>query len=656
MNGVTSVFLAICLLCGSSQGIDEFTQRISAELRAQSPSAAEQFELANAARERSELAEAERLYRAVLVEAPEFVHAKRRLSGVIGAQGRRQEALALARETCRQDPGAENHANLLGLLINAEALVPAESAEALALTRKVVNDKGASSAALLSAAQAAVVLQDLPLLQQSVGRLRQAAPEHHLTHYFACLAAMTVGDRDGAAAELAEAHRLGLADETHAELLAALEASRPVHERFLEPAAWILGAWAALFLSLLGMGVVLSRAALRAAARAPEQASGEFTGLDRKLRQAYRLVLWLSCAFYYLSLPLVLVSVVGLGGAIVYGFWELGRIPIKLVLIVVVVVLVTVWSMLKSLVIFGRDEDPGEWLDLEGQPRLRALLDEVAEAIGTRPVDSVYLTPGTEVAVFERGGLWRQLQGKTERCLILGIGVLDGFQLGPLRAVLAHEYGHFQNRDTAGGGLALAVRRSLFTMAQGLALGGAAAPYNPAWLFLNGFHRVFMRISQGASRLQEVMADRWAAFAYGATNFEQGLRHVIERSVRFDVAANRKFQLAHEKNEPLTNLYEPQPIPAELEGKIEEHVQKAIDAEPSPYDSHPSPRDRFAWVAALEAPLEPTSDATQPAWGLFDGRAELEQQMTELVLSNAQAAGEAVAERRSQRKSKRRRR
>jgi hypothetical protein len=106
---------------------------------------------------------------------------------------------------------------------------------------------------------------------------------------------------------------------------------------------------------------------------------------------------------------------------------------------------------------------------------LRALLDEVAETIGTRPVDNVYLTPGTEVAVFERGGLWRQLQGNTERCLILGIGVLEGFQLGPLRAVLAHEYGHFQNRDTAGGGLALAVRRSLFTMAQGLAQGGAAA-------------------------------------------------------------------------------------------------------------------------------------------------------------------------------------
>jgi hypothetical protein len=138
-----------------------------------------------------------------------------------------------------------------------------------------------------------------------------------------------------------------------------------LRERLLTPVAWILGGWIAVFLLLLALGAGLSRAALRAASRAPEQASGEFVGLDRKLRQAYRFVLWLSCAFYYVSLPLVLLVVVGLGGGIVYGFWELGRIPIKLVLIIVVVVLVTAWSMLKSLVIFGRDEDPGEWLDLE---------------------------------------------------------------------------------------------------------------------------------------------------------------------------------------------------------------------------------------------------------------------------------------------------
>ena len=58
-------------------------------------------------------------------------------------------------------------------------------------------------------------------------------------------------------------------------------------------------------------------------------------------------------------------------------------------------------------------------------------------------------------------------------------------------------------------------------MAIGLAEGGAASSINPAWWFVRGFHSVFLRISQGASRLQEGLADRWAAFAYGSKSFEE---------------------------------------------------------------------------------------------------------------------------------------
>ena len=105
--------------------------------------------------------------------------------------------------------------------------------------------------------------------------------------------------------------------------------------------------------------------------------------------------------------------------------------------------------------------------------------------------------------------------------------------------VLAHEYGHLSNRDTAGGRFALAVRRSLMIMAGHLALGRAATWYNPAWLFVKGFNRVFLLISQGATRLQEVLADRWAALSYGSRAFEEGLRHVVARAVRTSLVQKR---------------------------------------------------------------------------------------------------------------------
>src|SRR5262249_32834904 len=154
---------------------------------------------------------------------------------------------------------------------------------------------------------------------------------------------------------------------------------------------------------------------------------------------------------------------------------------------------------------------------------------------------------------------WRRLRGSTERCLILGAGVLEGMKLRDFEAILGHEYGHLRNADTAGGGFAISVRRSMLLMILGLAHGGAATWYNPAWWFLLGYQRVFLRVSQGASRLQEILADRWAAIAYGSAAFERGLTHVISRSVEFAAHANRAIDEVAATKRPLGNLYRYEP-------------------------------------------------------------------------------------------------
>ncbi len=318
------------------------------------------------------------------------------------------------------------------------------------------------------------------------------------------------------------------------------------------------------------------------------------------------------------------------------GSVRFGHVPVKLAFLVGALTLATLWAILKSLLVRSVDEDPGERLDLSRYPKLRALLDDVAERVGTRPVDNVYLVPGTTVAVMERGGRGvLALAPKRERCLILGAGVLEGFRLGPLRAVLAHEYGHFSNRDTAGGGFALSVRRSLLTMAHNIARGGAAAWHNPAWLFVNGFYRVFLRISEGASRLQEVLADRWAALVYGSGAFERGLRHVIERTVRFNAHVQTTLKEVVESKKPLRNVYDFHPAAASPEKDLEEAVRASFEAPPSPYDSHPSPRDRVAWVRNLAASGSSASmDDDREAWSLFPDREAIEAAMTGVIRDN----------------------
>jgi Zn-dependent protease with chaperone function len=193
------------------------------------------------------------------------------------------------------------------------------------------------------------------------------------------------------------------------------------------------------------------------------------------------------------------------------------------------------------------------------------------------------------------------------------------------------------NRDTAGGGLALAVRRSVLQMGQALASGGAAAWYNPAWLFVTNFHKLFLRVSQGASRLQEILADRWAALAYGGRSFAEGLTHAIARSIRFDKHASATLQEVVDGGLGLRNLYQYVPATPVAEAAVAAEVERAMSDEPSPYDSHPRPVDRIAWVGSVASTHGADVDGAAPAWALFADREGLERRLTGEVRANVAA-------------------
>jgi hypothetical protein len=64
-----------------------------------------------------------------------------------------------------------------------------------------------------------------------------------------------------------------------------------------------------------------------------------------------------------------------------------------------------------------------------------------------------------------------------------------------------------------------------------------------------------------------------------------------------------------------------------------------MNAEPSPYDSHPSPKDRIAWAAALAVPPpEATPEDGERAWSVFSDRRQLEEDMTDEVRASILAS------------------
>jgi Zn-dependent protease with chaperone function len=256
--------------------------------------------------------------------------------------------------------------------------------------------------------------------------------------------------------------------------------------------------------------------------------------------------------------------------------------------------------------------------------------------VGTRPVQAIYITPGAEIVILERGGLLKKLRGAGQRCLILGLGALPGMTQGQFKAILAHEYGHFTNRDTAGGKLAVRVRASVYRMAYSMTTTGQAHWYNPVWWFVNGFYRVFLRITLGASRLQEILADRFAAMSYGVHDFVDGLTHIARQSLAFEMRASREIEQATEQRRGLLNLYTLSPLESNSQGELETKVQEVMSQPTSPYDSHPAVRERIELVKQLQASEKVGPGNQEPVWGLLPSADVLQSEMTAIVQKEIQ--------------------
>lgn len=92
------------------------------------------------------------------------------------------------------------------------------------------------------------------------------------------------------------------------------------------------------------------------------------------------------------------------------------------------------------------EERPGLPVTEADEPELWRTVRELADRVGTRAPSRIVLTPEVNAAVSEDARLLGLLPGP--RRLYLGVPLLQGLTEAQLRAVLAHELGHYSNSDT----------------------------------------------------------------------------------------------------------------------------------------------------------------------------------------------------------------
>ena len=610
------------------------------------PTSVETFKAATEAFDKQDYEQAVKLYRQVIEKAPGFDHVYRRLGSALALTGKNEEGMRYLERAYELNPSPENMSTLASFLNGAGEggrSSQNDKLRAMDLAKKALAAYQAQNRSddpnyALNLAQIAFGLENIKEARAAVNALAASHPDLMQTHFFLAIIAANDEDWEKAEAEIKLAQSLGLPAEDAQRFLDSGVQTRAQTWRFVHYSLYLVGAWVVGLALLFTLGKLFSNFTLRSIEETdPNDAT---SAKEISLRGRYKRLINVAGVYYYISLPVVIFLVLLVTGSILYAFFMIGRIPIKLALIIIVAAVVTIYKMIRSLFVKITSEDPGRALKPEEAPGLWELTREVAQAVGTRPIDEIRVTPGCDLAVYEKGGFREKLQDHAKRILILGVGGLNGMRQNAFRAVLAHEYGHFSHRDTAGGDVALRVDRDMMKFAYAMAMAGQAVWWNIAFQFLRVYHFIFRRITHGATRLQEILADRVAVRNYGAESFEEGLRHVIRREVEFNRVASKEIEDAAQSRRDLKNLYQLQTSQESFDQQmIETEINDIITRPTTEDDTHPSPVDRFRLAQRIAFNNPPSSNAM--VWDLFASRESLTAEMSKLIDDRVKEAATA---------------
>ena len=258
---------------------------------------------------------------------------------------------------------------------------------------------------------------------------------------------------------------------------------------------------------------------------------------------------------------------------------------------------------------------PGPLLERDAQPRLFGLIDGLAKEAGQEEPHEVYLVHDVNAWVSQRGG-FPGFGGR--RVMGIGLPVLQFLTVSEIKAVLAHEYGHFHGGDTQLGVFIYQTRAGIERTIQGLAsAGGRLASLQGPFV---AYGRFFLRTTEEISRAQESAADALAARIAGPRALIEALKKIRVNALAYQPYLNTEFSPAVGMGllppiaEGFRNFMESPDIRRQVEerfGDIVEFSRKEMaerDPDEHLYDSHPPLPARIEALAALGLPDPPGDD------------------------------------------------
>lgn len=274
------------------------------------------------------------------------------------------------------------------------------------------------------------------------------------------------------------------------------------------------------------------------------------------------------------------------------------QLHIKLVLFCLCSAGAILWAILPRPDLF---KAPGPSLQADTHPRLFRELTSIAQSVKQAMPSEVYLIPNVNAWVSQRGGVMG-LGGR--RVMGLGLPLMKVLKISELRAVLAHEFGHYHGGDTALAPWVYKTRIAIIRTLENLGNGLIQKPFMC-------YGKIFLRITHAISRQQEYAADALAAEIAGTNALISGLQVVYTAGTAFDDYWRGEVAplISAGYRPPITDGFaaflHSEPI---IKRTTEVLAKEMTTANHNPYDTHPPLKDRVAALASESAISSPEND------------------------------------------------
>jgi Zn-dependent protease with chaperone function len=144
------------------------------------------------------------------------------------------------------------------------------------------------------------------------------------------------------------------------------------------------------------------------------------------------------------------------------------------------------------------------------EPKLFAMIEEIVNEVGTHFPKKVFLSADVNASVFYDSSFWSMFL-PVRKNLQIGMGLVNSVTEDELRAILAHEFGHFSQRTMKIGSYVYNVNRIIFNL---LEENGSFDRVVRSWAEISGYFAIFVAI--GANVIGGV---QWTLKKlYGAVN------------------------------------------------------------------------------------------------------------------------------------------